>query len=511
MAARVGNPHVDRGGAGPSSSMNVQEMLDRWTSDLQKQGIAAQEDHARSVVDQLKDALKRDGFKADQRRSAPEQLQRMIVDFQRDRGLPPTGNLDKGTVDALKESGLLAPMRDQPVSQTQKGEAGGGEGRAKLRAEAELQHDARLQHRAGEQAVKQRIEGAEPVKPAQQLDPERLLAQLLQAGFKGAGGSQGLEDVLKSLQKALGIPQSGALDAKTVEALKEAGAVRDDATTSRPVKEANDAKAVKRALQETSTTSAKQADKATERDVLRPQQQTKEPVKSSEVAARASVNDAHAVPEQVKKAEQMRVDSATARQTAVERGVTEGTGDPLSTKGRGDVAGKGAGLSGKGGEGGGVGDALGAGAMALDGPEGNESAVGNSKAGDDKFADPKKGHASIGDDEEVWEEGHYRVDKLAKQVALALDEIARDGDGPPPTYGWNVTLYEPGVYSARQPAQPMWHMRIERATAFDERWTEAVNKISMLMLLHEPESDPPTLDDVVEVLRRARYAPASTS
>lgn len=502
MAARVGNPNVSPGVVAPGGG--VQEMLDRWTADLAKQGIAAQEESARAVLDHVKDALKKGGFKSDARRSGAEQLQRMLVDFQRDRGLPPTGNLDKNTVDALKEAGLLQAQRDAPVSQTQKAEGGGGEGRAKLRAEAELQADARLTHKAGERDAKLRAEANE-IPKTQQFDPERLLAQLVNAGFKGPGGAQGLEDALKAFQKQAGLPTTGMLDKATVEELRKAGAVPDDATTSKAVKESADAKAtVRRALQDPSTTSTRATDKAPDRDPTRPQAAAKDAPKASDVAARASANETHAVPEQVKRAEQMRVDSATATQVALERGVQEGRGDPKATQGRGDVAGNSAGLSGKGGQGGGVGDAKGQGAMSVDGPAGDESAVGNAKAGDDKFSDPKKGHASIGDDEEVWKEGYYRVDKLAAQVALALDEIVKDGDGPPPTFGWNVTLYEPGVYSARQPAQPMWHMRIEGATAFDERWLEAVNKISLLLLVHEPESDPPTLDDVVARLRRLR-------
>ncbi len=507
MAARVGNPHVQSPGVPSSGRADgvLNDMLTRWASDIMKQGAAAQEAHALELLDQLKDNLKKEGFKSDGKRSGPEQLRSMIGAFQKENGLPRTGHLDSKTLGAMKDANLLPTAPNAPVSQTNKGEAQGGESGSRLKVEAEVQHEVRAQRMAQEKDVKARVEAAGPQQQTQ-IDPERMLAQLLNAGFKGPGGSQGLEDALKKFQLAMGLPTTGNLDKPTIEQMKKQGLLHEDATTAKAVKEAPETKTVRRALQEqASTTATKAADKAVDKDPIRPQAAVKEAAKAADVAARADAADARPVPERVKQQESMRVDSSLAQQQANQRGVQQSTGDPLAAQGRSESKGEGAGLSGKGGAGGGAGEVAGAGSMKVDGEAGAETAVGNTKAGDASFADPKSGHASIGDDEEVWKEGHYKIGKLSEQIVLALDDIVRDDDGSAGvTYGWNVTLYEPGVYSPRQPAMPLWHARIEGAVAFDPRWTDAVNQISMLLLIHEPEANPPTSEDVLAVLRRAR-------
>ena len=266
---------------------------------------------------------------------------------------------------------------------------------------------------------------------------------------------------------------------------------------------------MRRALNEVTSRTA--ADRDVKRDPLRPQAPTQKPTTSSDVAARAPTSAAIDVKETQRPAEQQRLDTVVATQDAFDRGVQEATGDPQATQGHGDVKGEGAGVAGSGGtSGGGAPGVVGEGARApreANDVEGDESAVGNAKAGDDDFNDDARGNANVtsdgvgeGDAGDFWE-----VPPLSAQLGFALEAIARDDDGSGPvTYTWDVTFYRPGIYAAGQPAEEMWHVAVPRANAFDPVWQQAADAIASRMLYAEPDATPPTIDDFVRALRRAR-------
>lgn len=135
----------------------------------------------------------------------------------------------------------------------------------------------------------------------------------------------------------------------------------------------------------------------------------------------------------------------------------------------------------------------------------------NAPAGDDDPEDPTRGHATLDDGSED-PEGYYEMPSLAQQLQEALETITRDDDERgQTTYSWDVTLYRPGIYGRRQPAEPLWHLVVERAGAFDPVWQEARRALVERMSAVEPDARPPTEDDFMLALRRARVRAPSPS
>ena len=478
--------------------------------------------------------------------SSVRDLPKLLADFQRQNGLPVTGRLDSATVTSMKDTGVIAPSSSTagapsssstPASSSASSSAGTPSSASlKAPARAEDTAAARQARSAADQQARARVDGGsrkdlqarstpsrdagvearlrEGLKPLERaervVDPSRLLASLVTAGF--AGKKTGLEEGLKSLQATLGLPISGKLDAATAEALAHHGMIESDTPTkTQSDKPVEPKQQVRRALHEpTSTKTA--ADKDVSRDPLRPQAPTPRVTTSSEVAARAPVSAANDAKEQA------RVDSVLAQQHAAERGVSEGAGDPAATAGHGEVHGAGAGQHGAGGASGGgdmpasapASTTASAGRPAdAAGPAGEESAVGNAKAGDDVFGDDDRGQTNVKSDDDGDGPGHWRVPLLSEQVHAALEKIARDDDGSGPvSYTWDITFHRPGVYAPGQPAEEIWHVVVHQATAFDPVWQTAADAIASRMLYAEPDAQAPTLEDFIMALRRARVREA---
>ncbi|MBI1946191.1 MAG: peptidoglycan-binding protein [Deltaproteobacteria bacterium] len=491
---------------------------------------------------------------------------RLIAEFQREHGLPPTGRLDPNTVNALQEKGALPPAAQpaQPgtVHVEQAGELA-DPGRTPLRPE-DKEATRRLQSMQ-EQAARTRVEGGprkdgaprtEPRNVERALDkqaldrqrdraldrpverspiperaatdahaadrnrdtnrvdavpdPSHLLASLLTPGL--AGKRSQTDEAMKASapQDAPPAPPKGeSADPKKTKATNEDNheALRD----SKVDRVVDQKPTVRRALTD-STTSRTAADRDVKRDPVRPQAPPDKQAPTADVAARAPLSSS------ANADDRMRLDTVLASQQAVERGVQEATGDPHATKGAGEKAGEGQGVRGQGGaQGGGTPEAAGVDAAApnVEGPPGHETVQGNAKAGDDDFLDDERGNANVrGQGEEgVGEgEGFWRVPPLSEQVRAALDTITRDADTTSAaTYSWDVTFYRPGVYGPGQPAPEIWRLVVARATAFDTVWREACDAITIKYLYLEPDTEPPTMDDFVWALRRARVREASDS
>lgn len=490
-----------------------------------------------------------------------DDVPRLIADFQREHGLQATGRLDPNTVNALQERGALPPAAAPPAGTVHVERPGelAEPSRTPLRPE-DKEATRRLQSMQ-EQATRTRVEGGprrdgaprtEPRNVERALDkqaldrqrdraleppadraaaverpatdahaadrtrdhptvdavpdPSRLLASLLTPGQ--AGKRSQTDESLKAAGEpaAPAAPPKGeSADPKKTKVTNEDN--KDAARDSKVDRVVDQKPTIRRALQE-SPTSRTAADREIKRDPIRPQATPEKPAPSSEVAARAPLTSTSTAQDS------LRLDTVLATQQAVERGVQEATGDPKATQGAGQKAGEGQGVRGEGGaQGGGAPDGVGAGAAAnLEGPEGHETVQGNAKAGDDNFLDDERGNANLkGHGEEgVGEgEGFWRVPPLSEQVRAALETITRDAEGTSAvTYSWDVTFHRPGVYGPGQPAPEIWRLAVERATAFDPVWREACDAIAIKYLYLEPDTEPPTMDDFVLALRRARVREA---
>lgn len=541
MASRIGggSPPSFSPPAGASPDNRLEQMRERQLKELLDQRTVRTRDEGERVLSSLAKGLKTReqdpgqqglrvaaitpdnataGKKPDTRaeRAPPANaasaadLPRLVADFQRQNSLPVTGKLDITTVNALKDRGL---MPEQPAQ-------------APARAGKDDVVAARQTRVAAEQQTKQRV-GDSPQTPRSDarnandrarpersdptpastavdravdrvVDPARLLASLFTAGFAGKGKAS-LDDALKAFQTAQGLPVTGKLDPQTQESLKSTGIEAEHAKSDKPLESKQQ---VRRALTESAPTSKNAADRDNIRDPVRPQAPTHQPTTTADVAARAPATSSSDA------AQLARLDTVMAQQAASERGVQEGTGDAAATHGHGEVEGIGAGQQGAGGTSGGGIEGHGEGAIGdTDGPAGEETAVGNAEAGDDDFQDEERGNANApGEGEQAGEEGEFwQVPPLSQQVHAALEAIVRDDDGSGPvSYTWDVTFLRPGTYAAGQPAQELWHVAVKHATAFDPVWQQAADAVSSRMIYSEPDADPPTIDDFIMALRRAR-------
>ncbi|HUR27356.1 MAG TPA: peptidoglycan-binding protein, partial [Planctomycetota bacterium] len=436
---------------------------------------------AQKLIKELLATLRAAGFPVSATGSTENQLGSALKLFQESRGLPPNGRLDEKTRDALVDAGHLAPpakseaadagvgqKRDAPqVDLRPRADAKLGVGELSMRAPTGS--EARPDGAKSSQGVElsQLSERSARDKPPE-VDLKSFLSSLRAAGFQGQGkGAEQLKDSLKRLQKAEGLPQSGQLDARTAAALVRRGIVD-------------------------------------------------ERVMPMTLANAQNASDAQLARSDTKRENEARVDTKDARQEPSTRGARE-TAETDASKGRGDVEGRDAATGAKGGEG----DARDAASTSrsnsaheAEGQEGTgdvndpwrEGVEGNAPAGDDDVDDPRRGRANIDDDAlEQDESGHWEVEALSVQIEAGLAAIARDDDGSgAATYAWDFTLYRPGVYGAKQPAEKLFHLVVTKASAFDALWEQAREALNDKLALLEPEAKRITIDDVTRTLRVAR-------
>ncbi|MFH1809077.1 MAG: hypothetical protein ABIJ09_10055 [Pseudomonadota bacterium] len=150
------------------------------------------------------------------------------------------------------------------------------------------------------------------------------------------------------------------------------------------------------------------------------------------------------------------------------------------------------------------------GAGAHEEPDATERDTGNSKSGDERFGDEERGHAS-GDDGTEEGPGYYRIADLSEQIDEALYTIVREpGQANQATsYCWDVTLFRPGVYGPGQPAPVIFHLVVDTADAFDPVWQRARAELARHLERLQPDHEPPSEEDFMNALRRARVADAA--
>jgi len=453
-----------------------------------------------------------------------EQVQRALQNIQRDAGLPITGRFDDATAALLLKLGVVtqkaapapapkpaepAPTPKKPVdaAQQQQTRQAVTQREQLLRARVETAPRLAIPTTPKASTTSARAASEPPPPPMaldRALDPARLLASLVAAGFKAPTPTQ----ALSAFQTAAQLPPTGQLDKQTLDALVKQGVVSSEAAKAHEQKSAS----------ETSSSTAASAAKKAEGGASKASAQDSSQQQGSGAKQQAQVTRAPASsPEEAR--ELARLESLLAQAAATERGVQEATGDPAALAGHGQTPGATTGVSGAGAQGGGADTGGDEASVAVGDEPGEESSVGNADAGDDDHDDERRGEASDAladegapnDDDAIIPDGHYRVVALSEQVTLALETIARiDDDHGPVTYTWDVTLYRPGVYADGQPAEAVWHLVVDRAHAFDAVWRKATDAIAARLLYVEPDAVPPSLDDVLAALRRARVRdPAS--
>jgi hypothetical protein len=289
-----------------------------------------------------------------------------------------------------------------------------------------------------------------------EIDLKRFVSSLRQAGFPGAGnGKAQLKDALSKLQQNERLPVTGRIDQATADALVRRGVLtaaqaRDLAPVSAQLLTAEAA-----------------------RTPLEPREQVRalRDQASSEPTTRG-------LPPQTSGDDAARVGRDGGAGEAVQAGEGGAQGSRTAGEGRGGI------------EGG-------------DSPDG-ELSPGNAPSGDDRVDDERRGHAAV-DDGSDHAEGHYQVPPLVEQLARALAALARDDGGVgAATYAWDVTLYRPGVYAAKQSAERLFHVVVKQASAFDPLWDEARAAINNKLASYEPNARPLTDKQLRNALRRAR-------
>ena len=469
------------------------------------------------------------------------QVQAALQALQRAAGLPVTGRFDAQTNVLLGQLGLLSPTSSptspaspaSPTSPTSPSNVvvAGNDGpevqAPTTRAPVDPRQQVAQRQKTGQQDRQLRVAvekfapqgSASSTQPSplpstskpldRALDPARLLASLVAAGFSGNG-----PQAVSGFQRQQGLPPTGQLDPHTVDALVKEGHLPPEAATAKattPSKKAsNDAPDSKSSAKDAATQGERGGPKtrADTRDLSARSGQNASSTSSKATAVKVSANS----PAEAR--EQARVESLQAQQVATQRGVQENTGDPTAVAGTGlPVAQAGSGVSGAGASGGGAdSDGDEASRIVTEGPPGEETSLGNSDAGDDNHDDEDRGEAvaAVGDDDfvdddSVIPDGYHRVPSLAAQVAASLDQIVRtDEISVPVLYCWDATLYRPGIYADLQPAEAIWRLAVENAHAFDRVWAQAADALASRLLYLEPDADPVTLDDIQGALRRAR-------
>ena len=452
-------------GAPPTSPAVAREQPTSPTQRLVDFGMAKTPQEAVKVLKEILALLAGAGFPVAKTGSSEQQLSSSLATFQRDNNLPVTGKLDQGTLQKLQDKGL-APKNDAPLEQLGKQppatnrdvvvnnqlprpgfslglqRLGVGDAPAGSQKGRSLETD-----QAAARVDRQR--------PDVEVDLKGMLQSLREAGFAGAGkGKEQLQDAVKKLQRADGLPVTGKLDAKTAESLEKRGVL--DSTSARALKEQDPTWAPP------ATTASSSAD----------EQRLTRPDARNDADARGSVDGKDA------------------------KGATSRDDVDSAHRGRGSEGGAGSGSE------------VGAdGRVAHGDVDGSSDNFGNNHTGDDDDDDDeRRGRANVDDLFESDEPEHWSVPSLAEQIENALATIARDDNkSGAATYAWELHLHRPGIYSARQPAEELLKLVVSKANAFDQVWQQAVAGLNVRLQRYEPDADVVTMARLRQALQRARY------
>lgn len=397
---------------------------------------------AENVVSQLKGK----GFEAPT--SAPNtlagQLAGALKEFQKQAGLPQTGQLGGKTNDALKNIGVAGTPAQPEAPGTPKA------------AKDDFERGAPSLLKNGD---KQRVDLAKNSQPD---------TNFLDALLNKLGGDKG---VTADKQGFVGGSQQTA-DAAKADAAKEAKKVNEaDNKTG-------------------STADAKKASKDETQQQL-------------DRAKDSKLHVARGLKAEQTKTEEQRRKNALAGKDPTEKGILDEEADEDDDAGQGGEGkkrGKGGDANSGGHDAHGKDDAGGVGER-----DGNERSRGNASSGSEDDGDARRGNASLDDGSENGA-GHHRVPSLSEQAFAALMKIQKDpsATNKATTYSWDVMFFKPGVYGGGQKAQDLVHLVVTSATAFDPVWQRAQANLQVMVRKLESNAPVPTVDDIVAALRQAR-------
>lgn len=469
----------------PSAGADTPVTLGDVEKQLMDAGLAKDPQEAKRLAKELLAALQKKGGKG----TTDQQLKAAIRELQKSAGFPETGKLDAKTKELLQEMGVLPradAKNDAKAKDAKKSDPTAGVKKPTTPVDARKPRDTKgqpnLSNFGGPSAVTANVDGPKRGIPSPKLayeeaaqradygqapknmDLSNILDGLARLGFFGAGkGADKLKDAVLAFQSANGLPESGQLDPATRQALEKAG-VHD-----------------KQAAQEAGGGAKEAAGDNAKAHVDNEGASANAPTSEN-----ASAQDA--------------VDNPYARAEAANAGLTdrqEGAAEKAIRKKKGK--------GGRGGDADGEGDGEGDEGMgAADGADsqGEDDRSENASSGDDNLDDTERGHASL--KREDADRGHYEVPALSVQVKHALETIVRvETRSGATAYAWDVTFYRPGIYGAGQTAEPLWHVAVDEASAFDPVWVKAREVLSARLEQMEPAFE--LTDDMFTLaLRRAR-------
>lgn len=430
------------------------------------------------VLKEILSLLAAAGFPVAKTGTPDQQLSSTLRQFQQQQGLPVTGKLDQQTAAALQREGL-APAGQRTIEDAS-GKPSTSTSSTSTTSTASTSTTTNAPTKdavdvpmlrpgfnlgvlrlgnseapAGTQKGKtleteQAAARVEHQRPDVEVDLKSMLQSLRSAGFAGVGkGKEQLQDAVKKLQRAEGLPQTGKLDAATAERMERRGVV-DSATAQ----------------------------------VLKEQDPTYKPPSAS-TADDARNNTLSRFDSDVR-------GSVDGQASSGASGQQETTS---TTTGRGSEGGAGTGL-----------EAGGDGRVHHGDVDGASDDIGNTYTGDDDDDDERRGLANRDSDADALDDdAHWEVPSLGEQIEEALDAIVRDDDvNGAATYSWQFVLHKPGVYSARQPAEELLKVAVNRAGPFDPAWQQAVLALNE-RLERADDVVTFTLQRLRQALQQARY------
>lgn len=425
-------------------------------SALIRAGLAKTPQEARALMKSL--VQKMGGAKEG---SLDAQFAKALSTFQKENGLPQTGKLDGQTAAALKDAGVLqqgkpaTPSTTRPTTKPttgapQPGKWGGFAGKADAKT---LPTSSAPVEKGGQLELKELSQKAEALRPKTEEQLQNLMTNLGKFGFFGAGkGAAQLRGALKKFQGEHNLETTGKLDDATLQMLAKEGVLEGKG-------------------KDTSGTSKGAHSGATEGHGLLAQTPSETP----------SYENIYARGDPAAERAKQQAD-ADGKRAVDERKKRKGRG--------GDGDGDGFGEDGEG---------------AADAAElyGEDADSANAPSGDDDYADPRRGHAQMGDDDA--EAGYYEVPSLGQQLEDALERLTTfEDDKGVLMYAWDVTFFVPGVYGAGQKAEALWHVVIDGAGPFDDVWKRAKGTLNDRLRGRDPTCPALTDDRFTRALRRAR-------
>jgi hypothetical protein len=435
-----------RPGAGGAGAPNA-PTAGGFPRDLEKSitstGVLQPGQTPKQAAQELLLSLQGAGFGAGLKGELSIALAGALRSFQGAEGLPKSGKLDQPTADALKTAGLAGPQ--EPPPPPEKG----------------------LSKKDGFERAATNIASEKPrVADGSKSTPD---TNFLDALLQKLGGDQG---VTSDKQGFVG------------------GTAQTATQNTDQVSQAESKKNVDGGEQKKGTTE-------TQKDAREVKQQLAEQAQAQKVQVARGLRT-----QETKTDERKRKDALTGKDPT-QPGILDEEAEEDATEGEGG----GGGRKGRGGDNDGGHDQNGTseGGTGVGTSDGNERHVGNAPSGRATPWDPRRGHAST-DDGSGADAGHYLVPSLSEQAFAALELIRMNAntDLRTTTYAWDVTFYKPGTYAPGQMAQELVHLVVERASAFDDVWVEAQDKLRILVHRHEKGAAVPQQADIDAALRQAR-------